>query len=160
MRTTELEDWLRDASACKLLCVDETGYPMAVPLVYEYHGGGFSLMAREPAAWAQHVLARPRVALLIEDESRRVLVQGWAAPEDEAAALRRLFGHGERTDTGAHEPALAAPNAAHTPRSPHSGPVAAHWFFIRPTRVLAWHGAGWASVTSEALHGKRHPPVA
>jgi hypothetical protein len=150
MSAPQLEDWLRDASTCKLLCTDETGYPLAVPLVYDFHDGGFSLMAREPAAWAQHVLARPQVALLIEDECRRVLVQGEATPEDEVDALRRLFGHRERADIGAHEPSRST---LHTPHSTHIGPVAAHWFFVRPSQLLAWHGAGWVPATSEDLHG-------
>jgi hypothetical protein len=150
MSAPELEDWLRDVSTCKLLCVDEAGYPLTVPLVYEYHAGGFSLMAREPAAWARHVLARPRVALLIEDESRRVLVQGEATSEDEAAALRRLFGHCGRTEAGVREP---TPSAQAAPHPAPTGPVAAHWFFVRPIRLLAWHGAGWATATVEELHG-------
>ena len=60
MNKTELDALLRDVSVGKLVCLDADGYPLVVPLVYEYYDGGFYIMSHRPTTWAERVLARGR----------------------------------------------------------------------------------------------------
>jgi hypothetical protein len=134
MNETELDALLRNVSVCKLVCMDAGGYPLIVPLVYEYYDGGFYIMLHRPTMWAEQVVARSQIALLIEEGLRRLLVHGKAEPEDEAVVLGRLFGDWK---------AARAPWKA-LARQIDSEPVASHWFFVRPTRILQWQGSDWA----------------
>ena len=140
MNETELDALLRDVSVCKLVCLDADGYPLVVPLVYEYYDGGFYITSHRPTMWAEQVVARSRVALLIEEGLHRLLVHGRAEPELEAVVLGRLFGGWK---------AARAPWKA-LARQIDSEPVASHWFFVRPMRMLQWQGSDWApALTSE-----------
>lgn len=143
MNKTELDALLRDVSVGKLVCLDADGYPLVVPLVYEYYDGGFYIMSHRPTTWAERVLARCQVALLIEEGLRRLLVHGQAEPEEEAVVLGRLFGDWKT----ARSPwkALA--------RQISSEPVASQWFFVRPTRILQWQGSDWAPAVT-AVQGR------
>jgi hypothetical protein len=137
---TELDALLRDVSICKLVCLDREGYPIVVPLVYEYCDGGFYIMSHRPTVWAEQVLAHGQVALLIEEGLRRLLVHGKAEPEEEAVVLGRLFG--DWKTARAPWKALA--------QQIRREPVASHWFFVRPTRILQWQGSDWApALTAE-----------
>jgi hypothetical protein len=77
---SELDAFLQRGITGRLACLDDRGWPYAVPLWHQWDGERFWIIASERAKWAGYLQASPRVALTIDEPETvtRVLCQGTA----------------------------------------------------------------------------------
>ncbi|MFN8524961.1 MAG: PPOX class F420-dependent oxidoreductase [Chloroflexota bacterium] len=81
LESDETREFLNGPWLCRLATLDADGAPYINPLWYEYDGAGYLIVARERAAFVEHIRRDPRVSLCIDDPDgthRRVNVQGRA----------------------------------------------------------------------------------
>jgi hypothetical protein len=133
-----LDDFLALPITTRLSCLDERGWPYAVPLWHQWDGERFWVIGARHAAWVRHLAREPRVALCIDEPEtlRRVLCQGVATIVEGPSA------------TGTWQ-AIASQMAAR-----YLGPDAVagyetattgleRWLVgIEIDRLLTWHGPG------------------
>lgn len=76
-----LRDLLDRPLLARLATVDDDGYPVIVPVWYEYANDAFWVVARAHSAYVAHLRARARVGLSIVDDAdpdRRLTIRGTA----------------------------------------------------------------------------------
>jgi hypothetical protein len=78
MSQAELQAFLTPVDQCKLACLDDTGHPYVVPIMFHYHDGDFYIVARERSAWRGFLQRDGRVSLSLEDGEQRAQVKGHA----------------------------------------------------------------------------------
>lgn len=135
---TELTDFLATDVICRLGCLDDDGHPYVVPCWFQYADGGFYIIPRERSVWANYLQGDGRVSLCIDvDSGRRVLVKGIAACLETPNTGGRWVEIGrEMAFRYRGEAGLAyLEQSLNEPR----------WlFFVKPTEMKTWAGAGWA----------------
>lgn len=135
----ELEEFLTEGVVARLACLDEEGWPYAVPIWFQHADGGFYIVPRERSAWAAYVRRDPRVSLTIDEagRQRKVSVKG----EAELIETPNVGGRWVAIATqmayrylGPHGPDYLVPTL-NEPR----------WlFFVRPLTIKTWQGVDWA----------------
>ncbi len=76
----ELDAYLEQGLTARMACLDDRGWPYAVPIWHQWDGQRFWVIGSERAKWVPYLLKSPRVALTIDDPDpvTRVLCQGSA----------------------------------------------------------------------------------
>jgi nitroimidazol reductase NimA-like FMN-containing flavoprotein (pyridoxamine 5'-phosphate oxidase superfamily) len=59
-REEEIAEFLGTGVVARMSCLDDEGWPTAVPTWFQYRDGGFYLIPRERSAWARYLVAEPR----------------------------------------------------------------------------------------------------
>lgn len=135
----EISGFLAEGRIARLACLDEEGWPYAVPCWHEWDGEAFWLVPRARAKWGRYLAADPRCALTIDEEGRqrKVLarcqaelveepnVGGAWVPVAERMSIRYLGEDGPRY----LDPTRDKPR----------------WLFrLVPLSVTTWQGQDWA----------------
>ena len=138
MTEAELNTFLATDILCRLGCLDDQGHPYVIPCWFQYADGGFYIIPRARSAWAKYLQQDGRVSLCIDAETgQRALVQGQADLLEEPnvggrwVEIAREMAYRYRGEAG-----LAyLERTLNEPR----------WlFFVKPTEITTWQGAGWA----------------
>jgi nitroimidazol reductase NimA-like FMN-containing flavoprotein (pyridoxamine 5'-phosphate oxidase superfamily) len=136
----EIDDFLGEGQIARLACLDEDGWPYAVPIWHEWDGEAFWLVPRERSAWARHLEREPRCALVIDESGRqrKVMAQCRAELVERPNVGGRWVEIAERMSVrylGENGPKYLAPTLD-KPR----------WLFrAHPVKVQTWQGVEWAA---------------
>jgi nitroimidazol reductase NimA-like FMN-containing flavoprotein (pyridoxamine 5'-phosphate oxidase superfamily) len=140
MDQAQVDEFLKEGRVCRLACLDEAGWPYAVPVWFHYADGGYYIIPRERSVWARYLQRDGRVSLTIDEETapyRKVLVQGQAETLEEpnvGGKWVEIANQMAYRYLGEHGPDYLVPTL-NEPR----------WlFFVRPVRVTTWQGVDWA----------------
>jgi hypothetical protein len=135
----ELTDFLSGPVICRLACLDEDGWPYAVPVWMHYADGGFYIVPRERSAWAGYLARDGRVALCLDerDDHRRVLVKG-------VATLLETPNVGGRWVPILREMAERYWGARGLEYHAKTRDEPRWLFFIAPQKITSWYGT-WAA---------------
>ncbi len=131
--------FLAEPRIARLACLDDEGWPYAVPCWQEWDGESFWVVPREKAAWGRFLAAEPRCAITVDEDGtqRKVIAQcraelverpnvgGRWVPVAERMATRYLGENGPKY----LEPTLDKPR----------------WLFrLAPVKLKTWQGQDWA----------------
>ena len=85
MSEAEIAEFLAGPVICRLGCLDSAGWPYVVPVWMQFADGGYYIVPRERAVWAEYLVRDDRVSLCMDDrdQHRRVLLKGRARVEEE-----------------------------------------------------------------------------
>lgn len=148
----DIEAVLANAGTCILSCLDLSGNPYLIPLLYEYADGGIYLVALEQTNWSQYLQRDGRVALYITGGARRVLIQGHAQQVNEPLYMRRLL---DRRSAVLSESAGTSGRKLQPGRQAgrysanleqeivDSKPGIPMWFFVRSLGLFIQRGGVW-----------------
>lgn len=148
LRQREIDEFLRSPDSrwlLKLAVLKEDGWPMVVPLWYQWDGEAFWVVGRKRSAWVADLRRDPRCAICIEEPAhpriRKVLAQCTA--EIVEGPVR---GEGSRWVEVANEMALRYSG----PTGPEQLAASYGWerYLVKLTpregRLVTWQGADWA----------------
>lgn len=147
LTAAELDEFLKQPWNARLATVTPEGRPYVTPVWYAYQGdqGVFYVVARERAAYVEHIRRNPAVALHIADdvhlEHTRVLVEGQARiskepiPPADDPWLRDMVDDMAVRYMGPEGPTYAA-KTFDRPRV---------LLTITPEKIQSWTGGEWAA---------------
>ncbi len=65
----EINQFLEEPNLARVACLDDKGWPYAVPCWYQWDGKSIWLVARAKSKWAHLLKAQPRCAVTIDESS-------------------------------------------------------------------------------------------
>ncbi len=149
MSPAEVDEFLRSPTSTwllKLAFLTEDGWPMIVPLWYQWDGSAFYVVGRKRSEWVAHLKRDPRCAICIEEQAHP------ANPQDPRAMHRRgrrRTGPGRRIAMGRRWP-TRWPLAIPGPTGPDQLVPSYGWerylvkLIPRSGSLTTWQGADWA----------------
>ena len=145
LTNTELAEFLQQPWNARLATVSPAGRPYVTPVWYSYDGaqGHFYVVARERAAYIEHLRHNPAVALHMADdvhlEHTRALIEGNAATGQAIAPSADPWLQGLINDMAVRYMGPDGPRyAARTLDRPRV------LITITPERIQSWTGGEWA----------------
>jgi Pyridoxamine 5'-phosphate oxidase len=139
MTETELHEFLSTDVLCRMACHDDDGWPVVVPVWFQYKDGGYYIIPRERSAWATYLKNDKRCFLDMDvsEGLRKVLVKGEAECIEEPNVGGKWVAIAEEMSLrylGPDGPKYLVPTL-HEPR----------WlFFVKPIKTTTWQGVDWA----------------
>ena len=121
----------------RLACLDERGWPYAVPVWFHWDGTHFWIVGSETSAWARYISANARISLCIDDPSslQRVICQGRAQLEEGPTVNGRWVPYGRLMSARyLGEKAVAYDK--------EMANFAGMLFSVTPDRLITWQGPG------------------
>ena len=148
MAAGEVEEFLSGPDSTwllKLSFLKEDGWPMVVPLWYQWDGGSFYVVGRKRSAWVADLARDPRCAICIEETAhpriRKVLAQ---------CTAEVIEGPAGGADAQWVEVASEMATRYTGPDGPEQLKPSYGWerYLVKLTpkegRMLTWQGADWA----------------
>jgi hypothetical protein len=138
MNQQEIEDFLATDVICRMGCHDDEGWPVVVPVWFQYKDGGYYIIPRERSAWANYLKKDPRCYLDMDESGsqRKVLVKGEAELVEEPNVGGKWVEIGREMSVrylGPNGPKYLEPTL-NEPR----------WlFFVKPIKTTTWQGVDW-----------------
>jgi hypothetical protein len=135
----EVAAFLAEGKIARLACLDEEGWPYAVPCWHEWDGSAFWVVPRERSAWAHHLARDPRCALTVDEPGaqRKVIAKCRAHLVERpnvGGAWVPIAERMSRRYLGENGPRYLAPTLD-KPR----------WLFrLEPLWMRTWQGQDWA----------------
>ncbi len=140
LETEEIRAFLDEPRIARLACLDEYGWPYAVPCWQEWDGEAFWVVPRERSAWARFLQNDERCAITVDEDGsqrkvtaqcRAVLVETPNVGGQWVPIATRM----SRRYLGENGPRYLYPTMD-KPR----------WLFrLEPTRLQTWQGQDWAA---------------
>ncbi len=148
MSDGEVDEFLRSPNSTwllKLAFLTEDGWPLIVPLWYQWDGAAFYVVGRKRSEWVAHLKRDPRCAVCIEEQAhpriRKILAQCTAEVVEGPAR-----GEGSQWVAVANEMATRYSG----PTGPEQLVPSYGWerylvkLVPRSARLTTWQGADWA----------------
>jgi len=149
MHSSEVDEFLASADSTwliKLATIKEDGWPMVVPLWYQWSNGAFFVVGRKRSLWVQDLIGEPRCSICIEEMAhpriRKVLAQCTAEIVEGPA-----IAEGSAWLPIAEEMACryAGPDGAEQLTPSHDWERYLVRLVPREGRLTTWQGADWAA---------------
>jgi len=140
LENDEVADFLNGAPLLRLACLDDDGWPYAVPCWFEWDGEAFWVVPRKRSAWGRYLAAEPRCAFTIDEDGaqRKVTAQARAHLVEEpnvGGAWVPIATRMSRRYLGENGPKYLEPTLD-KPR----------WLFrLDPVKLQTWQGQDWAT---------------
>lgn len=138
MNQEEIEAFLGTDVLCRMACHEDEGWPVVVPVWFQYKDGGYYIIPRERSAWATFLKNDPRCFLDMDESPslRKVLVKGEAVCIEEPCVGGKWVAIAEEMSIrylGPNGPKYLEPTL-NEPR----------WlFFVKPVKTTTWQGVDW-----------------
>lgn len=146
MSEAEVEEFLRSPDSrwlLKLAFLKEDGWPMVVPLWYQWDGEAFWVVGRKRSEWVADLQREPRCAICIEETAhpriRKVIAQCEAEIVEGPAA-----GEDSRWVEVANEMALRYTGPTGPEQLKGSYGWERYLVKLTPRELITWQGADWA----------------
>lgn len=139
LESEEFASFMGEAHIARLACLDDEGWPYAVPCWHEWDGEGWWVVPREKSAWARYLRRDPRCAITIDESGtqRKVVAQCTALLVEEPNVGGAWVPIAERMSSrylGGNGAAYLDPTRDR-PR----------WLFkLHPRKLVTWQGNDWA----------------
>ena len=125
----EVDQFLEEPNLARIACLDEKGWPYAIPCWYQWDGKSIWLVARAKSKWAQFLKNEPRCAVTVDESS--------LAEDDAGANVQRNF---------------AAQCNAVIVEEPNVG---GRWVEVARTMALRYYGANGPGYLEPTMSWKR-----
>jgi nitroimidazol reductase NimA-like FMN-containing flavoprotein (pyridoxamine 5'-phosphate oxidase superfamily) len=141
LTAAEITTFLAGPIVARVATIDEDGLPYITPVWEEWDGAAMWIIPREKAAWVQHIIQHPNVAIscaLDSEPYTRLLMRGTAqvafGPAPMAGQCLEIANRMARRYLGEHGPEYLVPTLDR-PR---------YLVKFTPTKTTTWEGVEWA----------------
>jgi hypothetical protein len=142
----EIDQFLYEPHLARIACLDDKGWPYAVPCWYHWDGKAFWLVARAKSKWARYLEAEPRCAVTVDQSSLA------DESKESGAGESGESGGGSVGGGGGVQRNVAAQCEAVIVERPNTG---GRWVEIARTMALRYYGENGPAYLEPTMSWKR-----